>query len=318
MHGFARPRGAAHRSATDADALEALEALIKTYRTAESGLLYETRPVNTIAASVQRALSESLADYQKVRAERESLSFRNAEILGCSGVPAAYGPAKPEWPAARTDVSGPAKANDSGNCRRRTCLRHHRISKRGIVLKAKLLSWKELAPEVHHFDFEVPGVPELAFTPGQFVSVLEKVDGKEITRAYSIASPRGGNQFALCLNRVPDGLLSSFLFTLRPGEEVEMHEPLGYFTLRHPGRHAVFVATGTGIAPFRSMLLDHLPRTQPHITLLFGTRHEQGLLYREDMERMAREFKTFRFLPTLTRARRLLEGPHGPCASASG
>jgi ferredoxin-NADP reductase len=164
-----------------------------------------------------------------------------------------------------------------------------------------LLSWKELAPEVHHFDFEVPGRRELAFTPGQFISVLEKVDGKEITRPYSIASPRGGNQFALCLNRVPDGLLSPYLFTLRPGEEVEMHEPLGYFTLRHPGRQAVFVATGTGIAPFRSMLLDHLPRTQPNITLLFGTRYEQGLLYREDMERLAGEFKTFRFLPTLTR-----------------
>jgi hypothetical protein len=68
-------------SATDADALEALGALIKSYRTAESGLLYETRPVNTIAASVQRALAESLADYQKIRAERESLHFRNAEIL---------------------------------------------------------------------------------------------------------------------------------------------------------------------------------------------------------------------------------------------
>ena len=49
------------------------------------------------------------------------------------------------------------------------------------------------------------------------------------------------------------------------------------------------------------MLLDHLPRTQPNITLLFGTRDEQGLLYREDMERLAREFPTFRFLPTLTR-----------------
>jgi ferredoxin-NADP reductase len=174
-----------------------------------------------------------------------------------------------------------------------------------------LLSWKELAPEVHHLDFEVPGRSELNFIPGQFVSLLEKVDGKEITRAYSIASPRGGNQFALCLNRVPDGLLSSFLFTLRPGEEVEMHEPLGYFTLRHPGRRAVFVATGTGIAPFRSMLLDHLPRTQPHITLLFGARHEQGLLYREDMERLAREFKTFRFLPTLTQPGESWQGRTG-------
>lgn len=157
-----------------------------------------------------------------------------------------------------------------------------------------------MAPEVHHFDFEVPGCQELAFTPGQFVSVLEKSDGKEITRAYSIASPRGGNQFALCLNRVPDGLLSSYLFTLRPGEEVEMHEPLGYFTLRHPERRAVFVATGTGIAPFRSMLLDHLPKTQPKITLLFGTRYEHSLLYREDMERLENEFPSFQFLPTLT------------------
>jgi ferredoxin-NADP reductase len=157
-----------------------------------------------------------------------------------------------------------------------------------------------LAPEVHHFDFEVPGRTELAFTPGQFISVQENVEGKEITRAYSIASPRAGNQFALCLNRVPDGLVSSFLFTLEPGEEVEMHEPLGYFTLRHPGRRAVFVATGTGIAPFRSMLLDHLPRTQPRINLLFGARHEHGLLYRDELEQLATQYPTFHLLPTLT------------------
>jgi ferredoxin-NADP reductase len=178
-------------------------------------------------------------------------------------------------------------------------------------MKAKLLGWKELAPEVHHFDFEVPGREELAFTPGQFISVLEQVDGKEITRAYSIASPRGGNRFALCLNRVPDGLVSSYLFTLRAGEEVEMHEPLGFFTLRHPGRRAVFVATGTGIAPFRSMLLDHLPRTQPRITLLFGARHDYGLLYRDELDQLARQFETFRFLPTVTRPGRYWTGRTG-------
>jgi len=69
-------------SAADADTLEALDALIKTYRTTESGLLYETRPVNTIAAAVQGAFSASLDDYQKLRAERENVSYRNAEILG--------------------------------------------------------------------------------------------------------------------------------------------------------------------------------------------------------------------------------------------
>lgn len=158
-----------------------------------------------------------------------------------------------------------------------------------------------MAPEVHHFEFEVPGVEDFSFTPGQFISVIDREDGKEVTRAYSIASPRGGNRFALCLNRVEDGIVSPWLFRLQPGDEVEMHEPLGYFTLRHPGHRAVFVATGTGIAPFRSMLLDHLPKTQPHITLLFGVRYEQGLLYREELEHLAAQYETFRFLPTVTR-----------------
>lgn len=164
-----------------------------------------------------------------------------------------------------------------------------------------MLDWKELAPEVHHFQFEVPGVDQLHFTPGQFVSVVEHKGEKEITRAYSIASPRGSNRFELCLNRVPEGLVSSWLFELKPGDEIDMREPLGYFTLRHPGRRAVFVATGTGIAPFRSMLLDHLPRTQPEITLLFGVRYEEGLLYGEELTKLAEQYPSFRFLPTITR-----------------
>jgi ferredoxin-NADP reductase len=173
------------------------------------------------------------------------------------------------------------------------------------------LNWKELAPEVHHFEFEVPGTENFSFTPGQFVSVIDREGGKEVTRAYSIASPRGGNKFALCLNRVPDGIVSRWLFKLSPGDEVEMHEPLGYFTMRHPGRRAVFVATGTGIAPFRSMLLDHLPRTEPEITLLFGVRYEEGLLYRDELESLARQFPRFNFMPTITRPRSNWHGRTG-------
>ena len=169
------------------------------------------------------------------------------------------------------------------------------------TLKAKLLVQKELAPEVHHFEFEVPGVEIFHFTPGQFVSVVDRVDDKEITRAYSIASPRDGNRFELCLNRVLEGIVSPYLFALKPGDEVEMGEPLGYFTLRHPGRRALFIATGTGIAPFRSMLLDHLPKTNPRITLLFGVRYERGLLYRDELENLQRQHDSFRFLPTITR-----------------
>lgn len=69
-------------NAVDADVIAALEALIQTHRTLESGLVYETRAENSIAASVQRSFAASLTDYQKLRAEREHLSqYRNAEIL---------------------------------------------------------------------------------------------------------------------------------------------------------------------------------------------------------------------------------------------
>ncbi|HEY1216791.1 MAG TPA: hypothetical protein VGE93_24465, partial [Bryobacteraceae bacterium] len=100
-------------------------------------------------------------------------------------------------------------------------------------------------------------------------------------------------------------------FRLQPGDEIEMGEPLGYFTVRHPGRRLVFVATGTGIAPFRSMLLDHLPKLHPQITLLFGVRHENALLYRDELEELAKQYPTFRFLPTVTRPTERWEGRTG-------
>ena len=68
--------------AVDTDILAALEALIQTHRTLESGLVYETRAENALAAAIQRRLAESLNDYQKIRKEREGLTFfRNTDIL---------------------------------------------------------------------------------------------------------------------------------------------------------------------------------------------------------------------------------------------
>ena len=68
--------------AIDVDVMAALEALIQTHRTLESGLMYETRPENTVALAVQRAFTNSMKDYEKLRQEREGLSaHRNSELL---------------------------------------------------------------------------------------------------------------------------------------------------------------------------------------------------------------------------------------------
>jgi ferredoxin-NADP reductase len=174
-------------------------------------------------------------------------------------------------------------------------------------MRARLVQSVEIAPDVRHFVFEAPEVEKLRFTPGQFVSFTDVVDGKQITRAYSIASAPGEtNRFELCLNLVIEGHHSPRLFSMRPGESVEMRPPLGQFVIRHPDRDSVLIATGTGIAPFRSILRACLLEAKPDdasraFTLLFGVRHEHSLMYRAEFEEMARRCPHFKFLPTLTR-----------------
>jgi len=69
--------------AVDADVREALDAIIKTYRTRQSGLIYETRPANPIAANVQKLLTERIEELQKALTERIGMTtLRDAEFLG--------------------------------------------------------------------------------------------------------------------------------------------------------------------------------------------------------------------------------------------
>lgn len=167
---------------------------------------------------------------------------------------------------------------------------------------ATLLESHEIAPEVRHFTFEVDGVPSLEFIPGQWISVSEIVREKKATRAYSLASAPSGNRFELCLNRVKEGLFSPWLFKLEPGQSVSIKGPLGSFTPRQPFRDSVLVATGTGIAPFRSFLQSETVRESGcEVTLLLGSRYEESLLYREEFEQLDRDRPNFRFMPTITR-----------------
>src|SRR2546422_10803518 len=120
----------------------------------------------------------------------------------------------------------------------------------------RLIRSVPLSEPTRHLEFEVLGVRRFAFVPGQWLSLkANKSSGEEITRAYSIASPPGAdNRFALCLNRVQDGFMSNFLCDMREGVEIPCQGPFGDFILRPPLRDTIFIATGTGIAPFRSML----------------------------------------------------------------
>src|ERR1700721_1235273 len=169
-------------------------------------------------------------------------------------------------------------------------------------MKAVVSEFYDIAPEVRHFVFEVPEVEQLHFKPGQFVSFNEILKGKKITRPYSIVSLPDGNRFELCLNLVHGVFFTPARFEMKAGVSIETSAPLGFFVVRDPAKEAVFIATGTGIAPFRAMAPDYL--SAPHsaqLTLLFGVRHEHTIYYRDDFAALASQYPNFRFWPTLSR-----------------
>jgi ferredoxin-NADP reductase len=172
---------------------------------------------------------------------------------------------------------------------------------------ARLVGATSLSDFTKHLEFEIAGMPRFGFVPGQWLSLKHtKPDGEEITRAYSIASPPAdNNRFALCLNRVQDGYMSNFLCDMKVGEEVLAQGPFGDFILRPPMRDTVFIATGTGIAPFRAMLHWLLADPACHegkgLWLVFGNRTEKDIYYHDEFLRLAAAHGNFHYLPTLSR-----------------
>lgn len=177
---------------------------------------------------------------------------------------------------------------------------------------AKLMQWKEIAPDVRHFWFEIPGMEKFDFIPGQWVSLTHPLNGKKMTRAYSIASTPYKNRFELCLNLVQEGSFSPFLFSLSPGDTVEMKGPHGLFIMKKPAGNSIYVATGTGIAPFRPMIRHALRIDKEHeFVLIFGVRYENAILYKEEFEQMERDHANFRFICTVTRPSPAWKGNSG-------
>jgi CDP-4-dehydro-6-deoxyglucose reductase len=169
-------------------------------------------------------------------------------------------------------------------------------------VKASLIGWRELGPATRHFEFEAADWDGI-FTPGQFLSLKADIDEEEITRAYSIATPPGGNRFGLCANLVPGGRFSPWLFSRAAGAEIEFQGPYGTFTPRPAGSDSILVATGTGIAPFRSFLGGSFEKASltGRCTLILGTRHESGLLYDDEWKALRQSRVDFEYWPTLTR-----------------
>lgn len=169
----------------------------------------------------------------------------------------------------------------------------------------KLTKIDKMTSTVRNFHFEFKEVPRFDFIPGQFIMVERKnSQDKLIKKSYSIASPPYfENKIELCIKKVENGFMSGWFFTLEEGDEAEFIGPLGAFKLKEAlPEHLIFVATGTGIAPLRSQILQLLhDGYQKKISLLLGVRYENEVLFNDEMQDLVKKHSNFEFIPIVSR-----------------
>jgi len=144
---------------------------------------------------------------------------------------------------------------------------------------------------------------DFRFVTGEFVTIGLRHEGRLIARAYSIVSTPDADHLEFLSIHVPDGQLTSRLAKVRPGDSVWVNgKATGSLTLSHvlPGRTLFLLATGTGLAPFMSLIRDPATyRAQQRVVLVHTVRAVAELGYRDELE--ARAGDRLAYVPTVTR-----------------
>jgi len=175
--------------------------------------------------------------------------------------------------------------------------------------KARIINIEDCAPKTKRFFLEIESDPVFEFKAGQFVTLNLPIGDqpKERWRSYSIASPpKNDGVIELVIVWFEGGKGTTWLFTeAGPGTEIELMGPLGKFVLPDVmERDLCFISTGTGIAPFRSMLYGlyrHKEKVKHDITLIYGTRYIEDILYYDELKALSEKWDRFHYEVTLSR-----------------
>jgi ferredoxin--NADP+ reductase len=202
-------------------------------------------------------------------------------------------------------VSGPAVA-----------LRLER--RREFTPNATLAERHDLTPQVSSYVVH-PDAPVPPFEPGQYFSLGLEIDGKLVLRPYSTASPRGTTEsLEFLIRHVPSGTLTPSLWQASVGDRLWFGPPKGLFRLKEndPRTH-LLVSSGTGIAPFISMLgdllggIDDTGRASrraaaaapvgPRVVVAHGVSYESELSYRQHLQSLTAVNGRLTYVPTVSR-----------------
>lgn len=169
--------------------------------------------------------------------------------------------------------------------------------------EVRTASARPLTGFVRELTFERTDEQPFAFAAGQWVNLFFPAADGEIKRSYSVASaPDGSPRFAIAVTKVEGGPASTKLHDLAVGQVLRATGPSGFF-VREPtdASAALFVATGTGLAPIRSMVRAALDAgSKAKMSILLGVRHEADILWADELSTWAKSHDNLDVAVTLS------------------
>lgn len=163
----------------------------------------------------------------------------------------------------------------------------------------------DLTHDIKLFRFRLVEPETIDYVPGQYMQLLAPVytkGGEEVYRAYSIASdPAEKNVIELIIRFVPGGICTTYCFDyLKVGDEVKMNGPYGDFRLTDADAEMIFIAGGSGMAPFRSILYDMKNNANARIaTYYFGANKVEEMFMVDQMREFEDVLEDFTFIPVV-------------------
>ena len=180
--------------------------------------------------------------------------------------------------------------------------------------RVKVAHIEKLTPEIKGVRFDILEPEEgIRFKAGQYIQLMApeyELCSDAVYRAYSISSSakgdsgeNGNKTLELVITKVPEGVCSTFIHDyLKEGDELTIIGPHGDFYLRDSDRGILLIATGSGLAPIRSILYQiRDEKIERKTTVFFGARTKADLFYYDELKGFDESLENVTFIPTLSR-----------------
>ncbi|WP_109830866.1 ferredoxin--NADP reductase [Reichenbachiella versicolor] len=142
--------------------------------------------------------------------------------------------------------------------------------------------------------FEEPEAGNLQYKPGQFLTLIENINGSEVRRAYSLcSSPYVNERPAVTVKRVENGLMSNYVNdNFKIGDSVRIMEPMGTFTIDvNPKKHVYLIGGGSGITPLLSIAKSTLSvNEQSKVSLIYANRDINSIIFKENIKSLKESY----------------------------